>query len=389
MEIDSLSTFLKDPNLELLEMHLAKPNIFNILKIENAEIRHSNFLAWLLDPFGSHNLNDRFLKWFLKEVFSDQKIDWIDEFTVDGLTFHNLQLIREYKNIDLFLATDEFVIAIENKILSSEHSNQLSRYEEIIKRDFQNKKHAFIYLTLTGEEPEKEENSCVYVNYSYINIVAILNQIVTIYNDILPDKALVYINDYIEVLRRFVMQEDQATRIAQELYKNHKEAIDFIIETKPDRLLSFMPIAIDVIKEAGYIPGTQNKGYARFLTPEINEIIPRNSINGWKNQELFLFEISMWSKNIVLKTVIAPGNENQRKIVKKALLNIPGARDAKTQLWNTIHSKKKNINVMDEKYDDVDLFKKDLLSFLVENKDFIASVSHEIFMVKNEIENSV
>lgn len=389
MEIDSLSTLLKDPNLELLEMHLAKPNIFSILKIENAEIRHSNFLAWLLDPFGSHNLNDRFLKWFLKEVFSDQKIDWIDEFTVDGLAFHNLQLIREYKNIDLILATDEFVIAIENKILSSEHSNQLSRYEEIVKRDFHNKKHAFIYLTLTGEEPEKEENSCVYVNYSYINIVAILNQIVTIYSDILPDKALVYLNDYIEVLRRFVMQEDQATRIAQELYKNHKEAIDFIIETKPDRLLSFMPIAIDVIKEAGYIPGTQNKGYARFLTPEINEIIPRNSINGWKNQELFLFEISMWSKNIVLKTVIAPGNENQRKIIKKALLNIPGARDAKTQLWNTIHSKKKNINVMDEKYEDVDLLKKDLLSFLVENNDFIASVSHEILKVKNEIENSV
>jgi hypothetical protein len=389
MEIDTLSSLLKDPNLELLEMHLAKPNIFSILKIENTEIRHSNFLAWLLDPNGSHNLNDRFLKWFLKEVFSDQKINWIDEFTVDGLSFHNLQIFREYKNIDIILLSDDFVIAIENKILSTEHSNQLSRYEEIVKRDFKNINHAFIYLTLAGDEPEKLENSCVYVNYSYINIVTILNQIVTIYNDILPDKALVYINDYIEVLRRFVMQEDQATKIAQELYKNHKEAIDFIIETKPDRLLSIMPIALDVINEAGYIPGTQNKGYARFLTPEINNIIPKNSINGWKNQELFLFEISMWSKNIVLKTVIAPGNENQRKIIKKALLSIPGARDAKTQLWNTIHSKKKSLNVMDEKYEDTELLKKDLLLFLQENKDFISSVSQEIIKVKDEIENSV
>ena len=390
MEItESLSDLVKDANLELLEMHLAKPNIFSILKIEKAEIRHSNFLAWLLDPSGSHNLNDRVLKWFLKEVFSDQKIDWMDEFTVDGLTFHTIQIYREYKNIDLILVCDEFVIAIENKVLSTEHSNQLTRYEEIVKKDFNNKKHAFIYFTLYGDEPEKEENASIYVNYSYIRFDAILSQIVNIYSDILPDKAFVYIQDYIEILRRFVMQDDKATLIAQEIYRNHKEAIDFIIESKPDRLLLIMPIALNVIKNAGYIPGTQNKGYARFLTPEINDIIPRDSINGWKNQELFLFEISMWSKNIVLKTVIAPGNENQRNAIREALLEIPKARNSQTKMWNTIHSIKKSINVMDEKYEDFDLLEKDLLKFLQENKDFIRSVSKAILAHKSHIENPV
>ncbi len=390
MEItESLSDLVKDANLELLEMHLAKPNIFSILKIEKAEIRHSNFLAWLLDPSGSHNLNDRVLKWFLKEVFSDQKIDWMDEFTIDGLSFHTMQIYREYKNIDLILVCDEFVIAIENKILSTEHSNQLSRYEEIVKKDFNNKKHAFIYFTLYGDEPEKEENASIYVNYSYIRFEAILSQIVNIYSDILPDKAFVYIQDYIEILRRFVMQDDKATLIAQEIYRNHKEAIDFIIESKPDRLLLIMPIALNVIKKAGYIPGTQNKGFARFLTPEINDIIPRDSINGWKNQELFLFEISMWSKNIVLKTVIAPGNENQRNAIREALLEIPKARNSQTKMWNTIHSIKKSINVMDEKYEDFELLEKDLLKFLQENKDFISSVSKVILAHKSHIENPV
>lgn len=390
MEItESLSDLVKDANLELLEMHLAKPNIFSILKIEKVEIRHSNFLAWLLDPSGSHNLNDRVLKWFLKEVFSDQKIDWMDEFTVDGLSFHTIQIYREYKNIDLILVCDEFVIAIENKILSTEHSNQLSRYEEIVKKDFNNKKHAFIYFTLYGDEPEKEENASIYVNYSYIRFEAILSQIVNIYSDILPDKAFVYIQDYIEILRRFVMQDDKATLIAQEIYRNHKEAIDFIIESKPDRLLLIMPIALNVIKKAGYIPGTQNKGFARFLTPEINDIIPRDSINGWKNQELFLFEISMWSKNIVLKTVIAPGNENQRNAIREALLEIPKARNSQTKMWNTIHSIKKSINVMDEKYEDFELLEKDLLKFLQENKDFISSVSKAILAHKSHIENPV
>lgn len=347
------------------------------------------FLAWLLDPSGSHNLNDRVLKWFLKEVFSDQKIDWMDEFTIDGLSFHTMQIYREYKNIDLILVCDEFVIAIENKILSTEHSNQLSRYEEIVKKDFNNKKHAFIYFTLYGDEPEKEENASIYVNYSYLRFEAILSQIVNIYSDILPDKAFVYIQDYIEILRRFVMQDDKATLIEQEIYRNHKEAIDFIIESKPDRLLLIMPIALNVIKKAGYIPGTQNKGFARFLTPEINDIIPRDSINGWKNQELFLFEISMWSKNIVLKTVIAPGNENQRNAIREALLEIPKARNSQTKMWNTIHSIKKSINVMDEKYEDFELLEKDLLKFLQENKDFISSVSKAILAHKSHIENPV
>lgn len=37
-------------------------NIFKILKLQNYEIRHSNYLAWLLDPKKSHGLNNTFLK---------------------------------------------------------------------------------------------------------------------------------------------------------------------------------------------------------------------------------------------------------------------------------------------------------------------------------------
>jgi len=60
---DSLSSFIKDSNLDKLELLLNSPNIFNVLKIEHNEIRHSNFLAWLLDPKNGHNLGDKFLRW--------------------------------------------------------------------------------------------------------------------------------------------------------------------------------------------------------------------------------------------------------------------------------------------------------------------------------------
>ena len=41
---------LKDEDFDKLDLGLKNPNIFQILKITNKEIRHSNFLSWLLDP---------------------------------------------------------------------------------------------------------------------------------------------------------------------------------------------------------------------------------------------------------------------------------------------------------------------------------------------------
>ena len=46
---EHLERFVVDnPELEQLEDLLAKFNIFEVLKLQRQEIRHSNFLAWLL-----------------------------------------------------------------------------------------------------------------------------------------------------------------------------------------------------------------------------------------------------------------------------------------------------------------------------------------------------
>jgi hypothetical protein len=44
--------FLDDKSVHRIKESLGNeaPNIFKILRVTNAEIRHSNFLSWLLDP---------------------------------------------------------------------------------------------------------------------------------------------------------------------------------------------------------------------------------------------------------------------------------------------------------------------------------------------------
>ena len=50
----NLEKFICDENLKKLEKIFGQFNIFDCLKLTRAEIRHSNFLAWLLNPNETH-----------------------------------------------------------------------------------------------------------------------------------------------------------------------------------------------------------------------------------------------------------------------------------------------------------------------------------------------
>ena len=111
------SQLIKDINFDRLDLELKNPNIFQILKISNTEIRHSNFLSWLLDPSQSHKIGDIFLKRFLREVFSSDKFEKIDQIDVEGMNLQNVKIYREWKNIDILIVLNETVVCVENKIL--------------------------------------------------------------------------------------------------------------------------------------------------------------------------------------------------------------------------------------------------------------------------------
>ena len=97
------NNLINDEDFDRLELGLNQPNIFEILKISKTEIRHSNFLSWLINPKGSHGLGEIFLKKFLREVFSSEKSTNIDQIEVNKIDYSNVEIIREWKNIDLLI----------------------------------------------------------------------------------------------------------------------------------------------------------------------------------------------------------------------------------------------------------------------------------------------
>lgn len=322
----SFKALINDIDFDRLELGLKNPNIFRILKISKAEIRHSNFLAWLLDPLESHNLREVFLKRFLSEISTELELSGID----------GIEVRREWRNIDLLVLTSEFAICIENKVESGEHSDQLLRYKNIVRENFPDKKLVFVYLTTYRLDPSDDD----YKSFSYDQIVGILERVIDLYGrTIIPDVKL-YLQNYIETLKLEIMANHEYNKLAVQLYNRHKDTFDFIFANRPDNATFFSTFFKAAIEEAGWVICSDNKGAFRFITPKLKSILPEMN-GGWSQKDSFGFDLDYYwynQKHVVLKTVIPPGegtprDEKIREILLNAIRSVTGAQDPKGKKW--------------------------------------------------------
>jgi hypothetical protein len=325
---------LNDIDFDKLELGLKTPNIFQILSVARTEIRHSNFLGWLLDPNANHGLGKLFLTKFLRGIATSEIATELDEFDIEELNFNNVEIRREWKNIDLLLIFDSLVICVENKIDSKDHSNQLSKYRDVINTNFTSRKKVFVYLTPTGELPTAQIEREHYALYSYQEIIEQSDRILKIHGNSLNSGVYQYISDYLTTIKRELMKNDELNELADKIYKNHRELIDFVFEHKSDIASELYPVFVDKIEDSGWIMGFKHKGYARFTTPILNEFIP-NKGKGWPEKENFLFEIDFYwvKKKAVFKTVVSPSEPEIQDIFKKGMTNIEGHKKPRGSKW--------------------------------------------------------
>jgi len=312
------------------------------LDTSRTEIRHSNFLGWILDPKGTHGMGELFLRKFLRDIFSDEKITSYSQFDVDGFDLRDVEIRREWKHIDILVIHSEFVVVVENKIDSTDHSDQLKRYRNTVEEYFPEHNKVYVYLTPYGNDPNDSEAGKVYVNYSYEFLSDALERILQIYGESLSNKVVIYLQDYLTILRRELMKSDELNELAVKVYKAHRDAFDFIINNRPDPATELYPYFESKIQESGWVLGSKNKGYIRFLTPKLNAIIPKGYATGWPGKESFLFEIEyFWSdKDAIFSTTIAPGNAEISRILSQAVESIPGHKTPKGKQW-LVHFKKR------------------------------------------------
>lgn len=277
---EALKNLLLDTSIfeELEKVQNPKPNLFSILKVTNAEIRHSNFLAWLFNPRENHGLNsyflDEFLKCFAKESLSDDES--IKLLLANG---NNFEVRREWKNIDILLISpkDKIVITIENKIKALESEGQLEDYLNKIKANYPDYDDYYIFLTIDGTEASENQ----YHSLSYSIIIDILEQIIN--KKTLTIETKLIIKDYIDVIRSVVeMEKPEIKELCMQIYEKHKQAIDLIIENVPNDRDQFINDLREWIQEWSKdinFKNPNNHKWFEFWTDNMDELLPKQNEN--------------------------------------------------------------------------------------------------------------
>lgn len=224
-------------------------NVFNVLGVDNMELSHSAFLAALLDPDGSHGMQDAFLKAFIDTIAHGGTKPELDTAHAKVYTEYNIGNITETTGgrIDI-LITDRsetgsgkdsgHAIIIENKIWAADQPNQLVRYNNFAHEMYA--KYALLYLTLNGEGPSAQSRGTLnaqdggYQCISYrSNIIGWLHKCA----QLAFDKPLVRetINQYINLLQQLTNQNTMEQKQLIQLLTNKEnfEQACAIADTMP------------------------------------------------------------------------------------------------------------------------------------------------------------
>jgi hypothetical protein len=326
-ELEILEDFVRENDeLDRLEAMAGVFNSFEVLGIVRRELRHSDFLAYPLDPQENHALGDAFVKRLLKKACQrgSGTGSSVSAIELDTIDFDELEVRREWRNIDILLRLDtpkhRLIVAIENKIDTSEHSEQLQRYQRLLSEEFSGWKTLCLYLTIDREIPS--DASFIPIDYSLV--AALLESLLNSPVVSPPSAARALIEQYCQTVRRHFMAESDIADLCNKIYKKHKKALDLIFRYIPDDQGRIRDLLSGLVRENKNLvldnPDKLEKRYLRFASKGL-EVPALSSGVGWSGSgRMLLFEFSMLKDSLKLRLIIGPGPEKvRRKLFELAL----------------------------------------------------------------------
>jgi len=322
-----------------------KLNIFDVLKITRTEIRHSNMLAWLMDPNEKHGLRDLFLRSVVQNIIHYANEASFDVFKILMMDYDSFTISREWKNIDLLVLSESerVLLCFENKIESREHSDQLNRYQRIVEQDFPDYIKLYIYLTPDGVDSSVPD---IWQSMSYRELMELLE--ICISQTELPHDTQTLIMHYIEAVRRDIVGDEKLKEICRNIYAKHRQAIDLIIDNKPDAVDFSSSLIRKWCEEkaaSGLIvfdPANSSSRLVRFTTPCISGILPDHDepISIWRTRNMYFYEFYNLEKISIILAMSSKGMSDEQQVACNRLIAILKPNDKKPKwewkrLFNT------------------------------------------------------
>ena len=321
-----LNNFLSDIScLDELKNWETAFNIFDVLRIAKNEIRHSNVLCWLLDANENHGLGGTVLYRIFVKILENNPNFKYKQSKLFLLDFNSFDVKREEEHIDILLtsAKEKFVVAIENKIFSGEHDNQLDRYRQYIEKQYEGYDKVFIYLTPDGDDSSDADN---WVSLSYRMVYEAIEESKKEIRT--THEVEQFINYYLEILRRDVMDDQELREICNKIYEKHKKALDLIYnncERGTARYYRAIRAGLSELASNNLII-YPNSNSTSFYLQELDEIIPfmAEPNSSWGTDRCYGCWIEIdWKNRLVVHLELGGFNlsPQQKEITNKLIEN--------------------------------------------------------------------
>lgn len=350
---DALSELLEDRDFIEINSRRGQFNLFEAVGGVRAELRHSNFLSFILSPTKSHGLGSKPLEKFLRFVLARMPTNKrpLRALTVTVGDLDGAVVFREIDNIDLLIEISELklVVVIENKVGARAGDGQLARYKNIVMEKYGDWRKLFVFLTPDGIEPDEPE----YVPLSYAEVANLVERLLTEGARSYSADVLLILRHYVEMVRRNIVEDEDLRNLAIKIYERHADALNFIFENRPEtsNLLSVIRELAD--KNNDLIQDRHTPLIFRFIPKSWVDIPALNSCpaDRWTKSgrnvllevKSFKTEANDFSDRILLSLILGPSEPNLRQFIFSKVRANPavfvGAGKTIGQSWVTIYSR--------------------------------------------------
>ena len=302
----------------------AEFNLFQELNLWWQEDVHSRVLTWLLGPNNSHGAGDYFLKRFLSAIGVPETCltaDWSKAESqrewycvVDGRAGWLDVLVTNH--------SANFACAIENKIFAPEGGRQLTHYRMALEVQYPCHTRRYVFLSPSGMEAQWEDERKYWKPMTYATILQLVEQTIDHKRAVMSKDARSFLRQYAATLRREIVSEPtEIQQLARKIYLEHKQAMDLIIQHKPDLRAEMQQIIKEAIaqQDKWKLDGEET-GYVYFRPLDMEEFDAMK--HGWAHPmyPLLCFEFHCpQSGNACFRIEIVPETE-VNQIVREKLI---------------------------------------------------------------------
>ena len=318
-QLKALEVFDADADLLRLESLLSKFNLFEAIGVVRQELRHSNLLAFLLNPSQSHSLGAVFLKELLQSVLLQTEVESavsssdLDSWNLDAATVQ-----REWHHIDILVIDDvnRFAVIIENKVDTGERSDQLNRYYKDVRSHYPGHKVVALYLTPDGDSPTSDRYHAV----SYTQVCLVVERLVALRRSTLGSDVVMLLEHYAQMLRRHIVSDSDIAGLCRSIYQKHRQALDLIFKHQPDPQTQISECVRALIaQEPSLRPHNFGRGYINFGLREWDVAPAQHRIEHEDGRWLPYLAATHFLDGLSVGLWVAPGiDENREKLLQMA-----------------------------------------------------------------------